>query len=279
MARPIRLEFAGALYHVTSRGDRQENIYEDDTDRKSFLSLLQQIAKDYNWLIHAYCLMDNHYHLIVETPDGNLSKGMRQLNGVYTQITNRYHKKVGHVFQGRYKAILVQKENYLLELARYVVLNPVRARMVKSAEDWPWSSYRKTAGMKSEVQWVSTEWLLAAFASKLGDAQKKYRVFVGQGKNQASPWESLKNQVFLGSEDFVGQLLDNIDKEKDLSEIPKSQRKKKPNELSWYEEHSKTRNEGILLSYASGGYSMKQIGDYYHLHYSRVSRILKEAKA
>jgi len=107
MTRPIRIEYAGALYHVTSRGDRQEDIYIDDVDRLSFLKLLAQVAKDYNWLIHAYCLMDNHYHLLVETPDGNLSKGMRQLNGVYTQLTNRYHGKVGHVFQGRYKAILV----------------------------------------------------------------------------------------------------------------------------------------------------------------------------
>ena len=113
MTRPIRIEYAGALYHVTSRGDRQEDIYIDDQDRSNFLSLLAQVSKDYNWLIHAYCLMANHYHLLVETPNSNLSKGMRQLNGVYTQLTNRYHGKVGHVFQGRYKAILVQKENYL----------------------------------------------------------------------------------------------------------------------------------------------------------------------
>ena len=111
MTRPIRIEFAGALYHVTSRGDRQEDIYIDNEDRLNFLSLLSQVSKDYNWLVHAYCLMDNHYHLLVETPDGNLSKGMRQLNGVYTQISNRHHGRVGHVFQGRYKAILVDKEN------------------------------------------------------------------------------------------------------------------------------------------------------------------------
>ncbi len=278
MARPIRIEYAGALYHVTSRGDRQEDIYIDDEDRSNFLSLLAQVSKDYNWLIHAYCLMDNHYHLLVETPDGNLSKGMRQLNGVYTQITNRYHGKVGHVFQGRYKAILVQKEKYLLELARYIVLNPVRARMVREAKDWPWSSYRKTSGMINNAAWLTTEWLLSAFSKKQGSAQKKYSEFVSQGKNQPSLWESLKNQVFLGDEEYVRQILSDIDQNKDLSEIPKSQRKEKAKELAWYERQAMSRNEAIKHSYESGGYSMKEIGAYYRLHYSRVSRIIKIAK-
>ena len=279
MARPIRIEFAGALYHVTSRGDRKEDIYLDDTDRERFLLLLQQITKDYNWLVHAYCLMDNHYHLLIETPDGNLSKGMRQLNGVYTQTTNRHHGNVGHVFQGRYKAILVQKESYLLELARYIVLNPVRARMVKSVKDWPWSSYHQTSGIRENDDWISTEWLLSAFSQKLGTAQKKYQEFVHQGKNQPSPWESLQNQVFLGSNEYVSRILSKIDQEKDLSEIPTSQRREKPKELSWYEKQTATRNAGIKLSYESGGYSMKEIGEYYKLHYSRVSRIIKMAKS
>ena len=146
MARPLRIEFAGAVYHVTARGDGQEDIYLGDDDRRLFLEVLGEVCERFDWVVHAYCLMDNHYHLLVETPNANLAKGMRQLNGVYTQAFNRGHARVGHVFQGRYKAILVQKESYLLELARYIVLNPVRARMVRSAKDWPWSSYRSTAG-------------------------------------------------------------------------------------------------------------------------------------
>lgn len=240
---------------------------------------MSQVSKDYDWLIHAYCLMDSHYHLLIETPDGNLSRGMRQLNGVYTQISNRHHGKVGHVFQGRYKGVLVQKENYLLELARYIVLNPVRARMVREAKDWPWSSYQQTAGMKSNESWLTTEWLLSAFSNKLGLSQEKYKEFIGQGKNQPSPWESLQNQLFLGSENYVRQILKDIDQEKDLSEIPKSQRKEKPKDLSWYEEKAITRDEGIKLSYDSGGYSMKEIGSYYNLHYSRVSKILKRQES
>jgi len=138
MARPLRLEFAGALYHVTSRGDRREEIYSDDQDRQIWLDTLGRACDRFNWVVHAYCQMTNHYHLVVETVDGNLSRGMRQLNGQYTQGFNRRHNLVGHLFQGRYKAILVQKEAYLLELSRYVVLNPVRAGMVKRPEEWPW---------------------------------------------------------------------------------------------------------------------------------------------
>jgi putative transposase len=144
MTRPLRLEFEGALYHITSRGDRRENIYENDEDRQGFLSLLARVCETHNWTCHAYCLMSNHYHLLVETPEANLSKGMRQLNGVYTQDFNRCNHCCGHVFGGRYKSILVDKDSYLLELTRYIVLNPVRAGMVQRAQDWPWSSFRAT---------------------------------------------------------------------------------------------------------------------------------------
>jgi len=275
MARPLRIEFAGALYHVTARGDRQEDIYVTDADRIDFLGILKQVVERFNWLVHAYCLMDNHYHLLIETPDGNLGKGMRQLNGVYTQTSNRNNKRVGHVFQGRYKAILVQKESYLLELARYIVLNPVRAGMLNNVKSWPWSSYRDTAGFRAAPQWLTTDWLLAAFGNKLSRAQIKYQQFVAEGKNQPSPWEQLRNQVFLGSEAFVDDLLFKIESNKALSEIPKSQRRKKSKSLEYYENHTRSRNEAILASYASGGYSMKEVGDYFGLHYSWVSRVVK----
>jgi len=129
MARPLRIELAGALYHVTSRGDERRPIFFEDGDRSAFLAVLGEVIARFGWLCHAYCLMTNHYHLLVETPHANLSQGMRQLNGVYTQYVNRSHRRVGHLFQGRFKGILVEKESYLLELARYVVLNPVRAGM------------------------------------------------------------------------------------------------------------------------------------------------------
>src|SRR3972149_4573760 len=163
MARPLRIEYPGALYHVTARGNAREAIFRDDPDRGAFLVILGRVVERYNWLCHAYCLMGNHYHLLVETPDGDLSKGMRQLNGLYTQRSNRRHRRVGHIFQGRYKAILVDKDSYLLELCRYIVLNPVRAHLVKSVERWPWSSYRATVGERAAPAWLSTEALLAQF--------------------------------------------------------------------------------------------------------------------
>ena len=158
MARPLRIELAGGLYHVTSRGDRREAIYLDDRDRRQWLILLGQVCERFNWACHGYCLMSNHYHMVVETIEGNLSQGMRQLNGVYTQYFNRRHRRVGHVYQGRYKAILVEKDRYLLELTRYVVLNPVRAGMVKHAGAWPWSSYRAMTGQATCPSWLQANW-------------------------------------------------------------------------------------------------------------------------
>ncbi len=277
MARPLRIEFAGALYHVTSRGDGREEIYRDDDDRLIFLGVVGEVCERFNWVVHAYCLMDNHYHLLVETPDGNLSKGMRQLNGVYTQAFNRLHGRVGHVFQGRYKAILVQKETYLLELARYIVLNPVRARMVRSAKDWPWSSYRATAGQAQGASWLEIEWILSAFGRQKGQAIEGYRAFVAEGRNQPSLWEQLKNQVFLGSDAFVEKIQAGVDAGKDLSEVPAKQRRPLAKPLEHYSTTFEERDTAIAAAYASGGYSMKEIGDHFGLHYSYVSRIISRA--
>ena len=279
MTRPLRLEFAGALYHITSRGNRQEAIYELDTDREGFLSVLADVCKTYNWECHAYCLMDNHYHLLVETPDANLSKGMRQLNGRYTQNFNRVHHRVGHVFQGRYKAILIEKNSYLQELSRYIVLNPVRAHMVRSAIDWPWSSYRATVGEQVKPAWLNTDWLLAGFAQTKLKAIEAYKLFVREGKGQPSPWGELKNQIFLGDEQFVESMQDKIKDDKLLSEIPISQRRAVPKALSYYANKYKKRNEAIVFAYASGGYSLKEVGDYFELHYSTVSGIIKNHKS
>ncbi len=274
MARPLRLEFAGALYHVTSRGDGREDIFLDDEDRRQFLAVLGEACERFNWVVHAYCLMSNHYHLLVETPDGNLSKGMRQLNGVYTQRFNRTHERVGHVFQGRYKAILVQQDSYLLELARYVVLNPARARMVRSANEWPWSSYRATAGMTEGQPWLCTEWILSAFSRQKHRAIERYRKFVAEGRNQPSPWAQLKNQVFLGDDAFVERMQAQLDTAKDLREIPARQRRPLAKTLHHYAGSEGTRDNAIVAAYASGGYSMKEIGDYFALHYSYVSKII-----
>jgi len=146
MSRPLRIEYPGAVYHVTSRGNEKKPVFKTDQDRQNFLNTLQRVNKRYHLICHAYCLMTNHYHLLLETSDGNLSLGMRQLNGVYTQVFNKLHGRTGHLFQGRYQSILIQKGSHLLEVCRYVVLNPVRAGTVEKPEDWKWSSYLATAG-------------------------------------------------------------------------------------------------------------------------------------
>ena len=182
MSRPLRLEFCGALYHVTSRGDRREDIYDDDEDRERFLEILGGVVSDFNWVCHAYCLMDNHYHLLIATPDGNLAKGMRQLNGVYTQASNRRHRRGGHLFQGRYKAILVDEDAYLLEVARYVVLNPLRAGMVSAVEAWPWSSYLAMLGEAPRPEWLTVDAVLGQFGKRRATAREKYARFVAEGR-------------------------------------------------------------------------------------------------
>ena len=278
MSRPLRLEFAGALYHITSRGNGRNIIYFQDDDFELFLQILGDVCEHYNWVVHAYCLMSNHYHLLVETPDANLSKGMRQLNGVFTQSINRKHRRVGHLFQGRYKAILVDKDAYLLELCRYIILNPVRARMVNSPDEWLWSSWFCMVGHIESPPWLSTDALLLQFANNRQDAIKSYIDFVqcGVGKNV---WVNLQHQVFLGDNEFVEKYQSMLDEQcGDLSEIPLKQRTATPKSLLQYEREAKSKHEAIVKAYQSGGYTQKQIGVFFGLHYSQISRIVAKYK-
>ena len=226
MARPLRLELAGALYHVTSRGDGREDIFLSDEDSIAWLEILADVCRRFNWVCHAYCQMTNHYHMVIETPDANLSKGMRQFNGVYTQRINRTHGRVGHVFQGRFKAILVDKDSYLLELARYVVLNPLRANMVPRLEQWPWSSFPATCGQTAKPDWLQVDFVLAQFRFSIQRARaiEKYVAFVHEGAKLPSVWEQLQGQVYLGSESFIKKMQALVDKKPTLTEIPRAQR-------------------------------------------------------
>jgi REP element-mobilizing transposase RayT len=280
MSRPLRLEFPNALYHVTSRGDRRENIFEDDDDRLRFLEILGAVVVDYNWLCHGYCLMDNHYHLLIETLDGNLSKGMRQLNGVYTQASNRRHGRSGHLFQGRYKAILVDKDRYLLELSRYVVLNPLRAKgMVNRLEDWPWSSYLAMTGDAPRPEWLTTDWLLSLFGKRKKIAMERYRQFVLEGmQHQPEIWSNLKGQIYLGDEAFVTEMQKRIGKEKDDLAIPKQQKRPMVKPLSEIAAQYKDRKTAIIVAYKTGAYSQREIGEFYQLHPTTIGAIVRKNK-
>ena len=277
MARPLRIEFPGALYHVTSRGNARQRVFRDDEDREMFLATLAWVVARFRWRCHAYCLMDNHVHLLIDTPEPNLSRGMRQLNGVYTQRFNRRHRKVGHLFQGRFKAILVEKEGYLLELARYIVLNPVRAKMVKTPERYPWSSYRPMLGVAPVPPALAIEWVLDQFARTRATARRRYAKFVHDGIGVPGPWEEVKGQVLLGSEVFIERLAPQL-QECSTREIPKRQRlvHRPPLRTLLAGTDSKTaRNISIAQAYLKHGYTLSEIGRVVGLHYATISRLIK----
>lgn len=275
MSRPLRLEFPGAFYHITSRGDGREAIFLEKSDYLGFTHLLGEVCERYNWRCHAYCLMTNHYHLVIETPDANLSQGMRQLNGIYTQRFNRCHERVGHVFQGRYKAIIVDADAYLLELARYVVLNPVRAQMVRSAGQWPWSSYRAMLGKEEGHSWLETRYLLSQFSSQRVKARERYIDFVASAKHKTPIWGNLQHQIYLGDTKFVKRMQAYIENPSQLLEVPIAQRRMPAKALSYYAEITCDRDEAMQLAYLTGQYTLREIANYFGVHYSTVSRAVK----
>ena len=280
MARPLRIEFPGAVYHVTSRGNERREIFRNDQDRKTFLDTLEDVIFRYNWLCHAYCLMDNHYHLLIDTPEGNLSIGMRQLNGNYTQRFNKRHSRVGHLFQGRFKAVLIQKDSHLLEASRYVVLNPVRVGMVQNPEEWIWSSYGATAGHTKPHPCLVTDWVLSQFGSARAMAEFSYRRFIRDGISAESIWKRLKVENILGDEDFVGSLVEYVKGKKQIPEITKGQRfmNKPPlgdifkSEVIGDRQRRDSKIEEAVLEY---GYSQREVADYLGMHFTSVSRILR----
>jgi putative transposase len=280
MARPLRIEYPGAIYHVTSRGNEKRPIFRDDEDRYTFLDTQEAVNKRYHWICHAYCLMDNHYHLLVETPEGNLSLGMRQLNGVYTQYFNKRHKRTGHLFQGRYKAILIQKESHLLEVCRYVVLNPVRAGLVERPEGWKWSSYRATAGYERRHSCLTTDWALEQFSATQERAERAYRSFVRGGIGKGSIWTAVKGQVILGEKGFVDGLIDYLKGYRDDAEIPKGQRYVRRPGLDelFTEEILQDRGERdrkIAVAVEEYGYTQREVADHLGMHFTSVSRLMR----
>lgn len=280
MARPLRIEFPNAVYHVTSRGNGRQKVFLNDDDRATFLATLAWVVERFGWICHAYCLMGNHYHLLIETPTPNLSRGMRQLNGVYTQRFNRAHRRVGHLFQGRFKAILVERDSYLLELARYIVLNPVRAKMVSTPERYPWSSYRATLGTAPRPAALTIDGILEVFARTKPTARKRYAAFVHAGIGGASPWQHLKGQVLLGDETFVERMTPQLQQRTAVREIPKRQRllhrPALPTLFSAAAHASKARrNELMARAHLEHGYTQAEIARELDLHYATVSRIIK----
>jgi putative transposase len=278
MGRPLRLEFAGAIYHVTSRGDRQEVIFRNDGDRHAWLNILASVCARFRWNIHAFCQMGNHYHFVVETLNGNLARGMRQLNGEYTRRFNFRHALIGHLFQGRYKAILVQRQTYLLALSRYVVLNPVRAGIVAAPGEWPWSSYSFTCCDAQAPNWLDTDWLLSQFGERRGAAIHAYREFVAAGRGLASPLAAIRHQLVLGDEEFSKQF-NGGEALVDKTETSRSHKKSVALALHEYRNSFDDRREAMAHAYLDGAYTMAQVAEHFSVHYKTVSRAVRALEA
>lgn len=203
MARALRIEFPGAYYHITARGNEKKDIFRSRKDRQQFLSYIESASERYSAVIHAYCLMTNHYHLLMETPRGNLSEIMQYVNGAYTTYFNVKRKRSGHLFQGRFKSIVVDADEYAMELSRYIHLNPVRAGVVEKPEKYEWSSYRAYIGNAGAQSWLKTEFILSVFG---GDSrQNKYRAFVEKHleAESTSPLDGVIASTMLGTPEFV----------------------------------------------------------------------------
>ena len=285
MARPLRIEFPGALYHVTSRGDRREDIFVDDADRARLLAVVAQGMARFDAQVLAYCLMGNHYHFVLHTRQGNLSALMRHLNGVYTQAFNRRHGKVGHLFQGRFKAVLVDREAYLLEVCRYVELNPVRAGMVAQPGDWPWSSYRAHAGRADVPGWLGSAvlwgYLLGRDALTDADqalAQRRYAELVAAGAGVALWAEGLNRQIYLGDDAFVGRMLEAaLPTAQRSTQVPKAQRSATRSLAEWLAQCG-SREEALRRAYTESGLTMTAMAAELGLTVARVSQLIARAE-
>jgi len=279
MARPLRIQYPGAVYHVMNRGGSRQKIFLEKEDYEAFFKSICEIHERWGVELFAYCLMGNHYHICLRTPEGNLSRVMRHLDGLYTQAFNRRHHRAGHLFQGRFKGVLVQKESHYLEVCRYVVLNPVRAKAAKHPREWGWSSYRATGGLAAVPRCLTVEEVLSHFGQRRGPAQEKYREYVREGIGGATIWEDLEAQSLLGLEGFADALRGHVTGKERVREIPKGQRLIGRASLKkLFDETGKrkgVRDRLIAKAVNEHGYSQMEVARHLKLHYSTISRLVK----
>ena len=290
MARSLRIVYPGAFYHLTSRGNERKEIFKSERDREKFLSYLESATERYGAIIHVYCLMKNHYHLLMETPRGNLSEIMRHLNGAYTTYVNVKRKRSGHLLQGRYKAILVDADEYAKELSRYLHLNPVRAGVVKKPEEYPWSSYRYYSGQKEAPKWLRRDVILGYFGKKVSEGEKRYREFVEamMGQEQRNPLKDVLFSTMLGSIDFVKEVTEkhlshkkadrNVPALRGLSPKPPIEEIKKKAEEVFENDEGLAKKVSLYLCHRYSGRKLKEIGGYFGLGESGVSQASRRVR-
>lgn len=302
MVRSLRIEYPGAVYHVTSRGDRREPIAVDDADRLQFFAVLTQAFERFDAHAWAYCLMGNHYHLVLRTRQSNLSRLMRHINGVYTQCFNRRHNLVGHLFQGRFKAILVDTESHLLEVCRYVDLNPVRAHMVEQPDAYPWSSYRALAGLDAAPAWLDYASVYAQLSPNKSEqhAAIDYAQFVAQGHGVRLWQDALRQQIYLGDDAFVTRMQGQLNaasaapdalgegttRRAKSANVSKIQSSAPPLDHSIetflegdVQGNKDTRNRAMVNAFYKGGHTQTAIAQAFGISGSTVSRVISAAKS
>lgn len=286
MSRPLRIEYPGAFYHVTFRGNERKMVFQSTRDREKYLSYLESAHHRYGAIIHVYCLMGNHYHLLLETPRGNLSKVLHHINGAYTTYFNIKRGRSGHLFQGRFKGILVEKDAYCKELSRYIHLNPVRAGMVKSPLEYPWSSYRSFIGKDKKPDWLTTELVLGDFGGEGRKGYRRYREYVERGETneQESPFKRVIASTFLGSEEFINRIrTEYLERRKiDKRNVPAIKKVLRGPSLEDIEkavvkvlgkDHTLYKKVCIYLSHRYSGMRLDEIGAYFGMKGSAVSQL------
>jgi REP element-mobilizing transposase RayT len=282
MARPLRLELPGAAYHVSALGNGGQPIFRGAEDSALLLEILGEVCRRFDWRCLAYCLLPDRYQLVVETRRATLSQGMRQLNGRYTQAFNRRHGIGGHVFQGRFRAVMVEAPGYLAAVCRDVLRQPVALGLAEEAGAWRWSSHRAVAGRLPPGR-AAPDWLAVADVLRLydDDPERARQRFVADvaANGRAPAWENLRHQVFLGSEDFVAAMREAArlaaSGRGSLAEIPKAQWQAPPPPLERFAAEAASRDEAMARAYLSGGYSQGRIARYFAVHYSTVSRAVR----
>lgn len=282
MARPLRIEYPGAFYHVTSRGNEQKAVYKSQRDREKFFSYLESATERYGAVVHVYCLMDNHYHLLLETPSGNLSQIMHHINGAYTTYFNTKRERSGHLFQGRYRAILIDMDEYAKELSRYIHLNPVRSGIAENPEEYRWSSCQYYTVKREVPEWLKRDFILSYFGREPKTARKRYRNFVHIDQEYKSPLAELSHSVILGGEEFIAEIETRFlrDKQpdrdlptlKDLSSRPGMGQIEKAVDSVLQSDEKLARQVKLHMCHRHSGMKLKEIGQRFGIRESGVTQ-------
>ncbi len=224
MSRPLRIEYPDAWYHVMNRGRRSEEIFSDKQDYNTFLELIRESVEMWNVRVGAYCLMTNHYHMLIQTPEANLSRCMRHINGVYTQRFNKYHHCDGQLFRGRYKSILVDADSYLLQMVRYIHRNPLRAGLVGKLDEYNWSSHKGYMSNDRKWAWLHKGFILSMLTDNKKQWRRSYKQFISMEDTEeiSRIFERGKMPLFLGRERFIKWVKDRFFHEKKHKEVPES---------------------------------------------------------